>query len=583
MSFKEKILKNYKFIKEQWQSVKLNEDFYYDIAIGGSFFSKKYNLRRRNRDSFFWEKIDEVIDDITQPGFPYELINKTNNYKIFASDETESLLKEINDRKTQLTKDIIIFNTGKTKSKMITKDNIVSMMQEYMALPVSDQPKEESSPLIVIDGITFQLIKRARLDKRYSLVVQIRSTDKDKKERKFWTYRSNSELGIWRLCIEETINGSLYKGIVDYVQSSLLHLSLQRLLNEYAAELPYQEVHSQRGKRLDLCFCAMASMANCGMDEAKREIDSVDRVISHETPFHNLFELKTKGYMDCGGISSHTDDTDVDKVLSGFSEEFEQEFEVDNTKLTLLFTYDFDFENVINGTASVYSITLRRKQPNADLKTNEVNLCFTKAKLIEDPNSDFRGNRSMQRNLTRICNQDFHIFPFLLTTPSAQITPFGLYSEYIPCGVFICKLFDYYDTQCTITERKEHRCTQLYAYIGRRYAEVFPIKNIIQDFKETCIVEDFGITGQKDREVEAEEQINSKKEENQFATVPDRQNAKKYLWNGPLISRFRQWKETRRANKQQQGGRSKHKMRKTKKKGFYQKITKNKKTKTKAK
>jgi len=345
-------------------------------------------------------------------------------------------------------------------------------------------------PTIVIDGITFQLLGRAKKSERYNLVVQIRSIDMEGKERDFWTYRSNSELGLWRLCMKTTeFSATFYKGENDYVQASLIHLSLQRFLNECSFSLPYINIH---GKEFELCVCATATNSSCGMNEAKDEIDDLGRVISQELPFQKLVDIDEQGIAGCGLIPYGMDDHDVDEILSKFSKEFEAEFEMDKSSLNLLFSYHFDFEEIVDGDATVYSITLRRKQKHKSLKTNEVNLYFSKAKLTPKPDSYFDYG-DMEENVSRICSQDFHIFPFLLTTSSVKITPFGLYSNYIPCGIFICKLFDYHSDeypQCTLTEKKHHRCTNMYSYIGRRYADIFPIKNIIQGFSVVCIEEE---------------------------------------------------------------------------------------------
>jgi hypothetical protein len=380
-------------------------------------------------------------------------------------------------------------------------------------------------PTIVIDGIKFELIMRAKKNEKYNIIVLVRSTDIYGKKRKFWTYRSSSELGMWRLCIFKLETTKYDKGTQDYVQATLIHLGLQDLLNQYAPSLSYVEIY-QNNNVSKLCFCANASKNGCGMDEAKLEIDDIDRVIS-EPPFKDLDDIKHE-IVGCGVIPNGTHNDVVAEVLNDFSDEFETEFEIDFSTLTLLLSYNFNFENVINGNASIYSITLRRKQGYHSFSSNEVVLFFTKAILQTlRPYALFNFNQ-MQRNVTRICKQDFHIFPFLLSTPTATVTPFGLYSEYIPCGVFICKLFDYYATQCTITEQQQQRCSKRYSYIGHRYSEVFPIRNIIQSFKETCILE------------------------RDSSTLEDGSStAKRHMWNGPLISRFRNWKETRKANRTQ--------------------------------
>lgn len=49
-------------------------------------------------------------------------------------------------------------------------------------------------------------------------------------------YRSNSELGLWRLCIE--ICGNFYKG-PDYIQSTIIYVKLQNFINENIDFIPF--------------------------------------------------------------------------------------------------------------------------------------------------------------------------------------------------------------------------------------------------------------------------------------------------------------------------------------------------------
>lgn len=51
-----------------------------------------------------------------------------------------------------------------------------------------------------------------------------------------------------------------------------------------------------------------------------------------------------------------------------------------------------------------------------------------------------------------------------------EINEFGLYSNYIPAGNYICKILDYTD-QCTSRYKP---CSRSYSYIGYIYDNLYP-------------------------------------------------------------------------------------------------------------
>jgi hypothetical protein len=86
------------------------------------------------------------------------------------------------------------------------------------------------------------------------------------------------------------------------------------------------------------------------------------------------------------------------------------------------------------------------------------------------------------KNVLDICrnkpikNRTIHSFPFLLTPITSEVNEYGIYTQYIPTGIYICKLFDYANSkQCSRLEIITNQCCERYAYIGNRYANLFPI------------------------------------------------------------------------------------------------------------
>ena len=100
---------------------------------------------------------------------------------------------------------------------------------------------------ITIDTIKFTLIEKTELSNGY-IVVRIQSfgtlfvTNKPLAD--FWVYRSNSELGFWRLCSSVSDNPKqMYKGDpdefnYDYIQTTFIHLTLQFFINARFEAIP---------------------------------------------------------------------------------------------------------------------------------------------------------------------------------------------------------------------------------------------------------------------------------------------------------------------------------------------------------
>jgi hypothetical protein len=337
-------------------------------------------------------------------------------------------------------------------------------------------------PFIFIDEILFVLLYNYRRPTQ-ELLVCIFFVLSDGTSDNFWCYQSNSEIGLWRLCWE--LDGGIYsKGTLDYVQGTLIHLTLQRLINEHVRKL--RTMDDKTYIRFKGCSIA---------DSTERLLEDRNRVIE-EPPFTYLTEAKEKEKIACGYIPSNLYKTDrVSELMNVFSQSFSEQFEVDMNSLELITSYQFRFEIILMADVSLYSILLHRKPIDSSRfetpqTQNTVVLYFSKVKLniVHFPDLRFK------TNVTRICGQDFHIFPFLLTVPQAKITPYGFYSHFIPSGIFICKLFDYYDSenhyQCTFKEEQAGKCSSWYAYIGSRYTDIFPINRIIEHFRTSCILKD---------------------------------------------------------------------------------------------
>lgn len=131
----------------------------------------------------------------------------------------------------------------------------------------------EHSPSINIDGITFRLLNK--YTQNGYLIVNLISNEIDF----FSCYRSNSELGMWRLC-SKSLDNKLYKGS-DYVQTTLIHILLQIFINNHINKIP-EEYNP--------------TFANCILKnpEYKEIIDDPERIVKIE-PFNSFHR-----HLECG-------------------------------------------------------------------------------------------------------------------------------------------------------------------------------------------------------------------------------------------------------------------------------------------
>jgi hypothetical protein len=369
-----------------------------------------------------------------------------------------------------------------------------------------------SNPQITIDEFTFVLIQIVNFNPRYSEILEIhsyKSSDPELEPTKFWVYRSNSELGFWRLCVnsDDYKVGLWYKGI-DYVQSTFIHIQLQVFINENISRIVKKTIYNRvTNEPKNICFTLCPSK-----EMAIAQINNESRIISEE-PFLTINnydnEEKTSKPIGCGRIPKGTKNSIVNSILQNFSIELKEQYNIND--LTFISRLDFDFENILKSEGEIYSIELIRKTPDPSLESNNIIIYFMKTKLIQKPQSIQNGDK-LKENITRICGKPFHVFPFFITSRYGTITNLGLFNKYIPSGLFICKLFDYHMypyEQCTVEESANEQCNGVYSYIGKRYSNLFPIEEAVSRLSQSCSVDSGTIEeeGVKEASVLPEEDI----------------------------------------------------------------------------
>jgi hypothetical protein len=435
----------------------------------------------------------------------------------------------------------------------------VSSQEESVAV------EEDETLFITLNDIKFTIIKKTNHADTNREVVKIKSLTNTGEKYTFWVYRSNSEMGLWRFCLYADSN-IFYKGI-DYIQTTLVHLELQKFINNNIDLVPYADTnYMYDAKRSDECYCINMNnkYTNCNIQKITSIINDEKRMII-EAPFAEMHANKT--VIDCGLIPKELSSSelsankftsnilkkivdfpvaenpdnqkfhsvniesegfkkksdvntvkllelanfeldknrlnfkgdmhslnivykelikqDIYDYMENFSKIFEAEFEYEEEQK--LFEYDSVFEDIINVTNNIYSVKLTRKVQNPSMKTNEIILYFDVAYFKKTNYLSY--TNLYKNNITNICTMPMHIFPFLLTTTASQINCLGLYSDYIFAGPYLCKLFDYSSEkykQCTITEENEFKCTPQYSYIGKRYLNLFPLKQILENIQNKC-------------------------------------------------------------------------------------------------
>jgi len=336
---------------------------------------------------------------------------------------------------------------------------------------VSDIITDRSESLkILIDEITFTLLKRGKHNDNE--VVHIESELKDGHKTKFWVYRSTSELGVWRYC-KDIGTGQLNKGN-DYVQATCVHFELQNHINTNLSSLKFQI-------KKEHCMCDVAWRDS--RDDYNVNCNQIDQVVSNEDRKSCQFVEPFNSMRDhlCG------EDRDMSLALKKeyydkCSASFEDIYKIESIKRVVK-NYSFSLQDVINTQSSIWEITLSRKTQleGEDNDANTIKMFCVASEFFKGQNRLYERPEYRKQFVTSLsAANNFHICPCLVTTlEGLKISQYGIYSKFIPCGMYVCKLFDYI-TQCSVEETSLQQCTTKYAYIGNRYRELFPNKELLE-------------------------------------------------------------------------------------------------------
>lgn len=343
-------------------------------------------------------------------------------------------------------------------------------------------PLTDSEKMAIIGGIEFTLIGRGHWGKSDRETVYYTSLGK------MWAaYRSNSECEFWRLLIRaNTTENNFYKGNYDYIQQTFIHLDLQKFINDMYYKLqPHSKPH-------DLPPCMsfnIASTMDADLDEhnaydiAQMYIELKQNHEMIDDPNRNI-EVKPFNYLlnqsyeperlVCGDKNDY-----LHFFLDAFSKLLYNNYSIRGYAKVQY--HEFGLDGTMLGIGDIYCIILDKIEDGTyqDARSpSTVKLYCYACKIFKTPKS------IDMYSTDDICSKDMHVMPLLCTTEHVKITPAGIYSQYINCGAFICKIFDY-TQQCIYTEMGQ-QCTEKYNYIGHRYDMLFPYKFLREAILSDC-------------------------------------------------------------------------------------------------
>ena len=303
-------------------------------------------------------------------------------------------------------------------------------------------------------------------------LVKIRSTNlRNQEVTLFWVYASMSELGVWRLLCTKG-GGSFIKG-ADYTQSSCVNIQLQQYIWSVYERIP--EINVRDGSDLSLAdftvvskpdFLPFVSILNDEVNQPVSDTESIKSILDDGRRILNILPAKTITSVTCG---DNVDENQILSIINNISISLEKNYNVE--RVTELFTYTYDFQDIIRTINTVVQVNLSNKKT----VSKKYILYYKKIIFIKLPisarNAEYESNIDL---ITREGNINF--VPFLLIPDTSICMNNGLYTEFINLGIYLCKPFEY---NRQLLSEEIISCTGDYAYVGNRYikdgAPIFPM------------------------------------------------------------------------------------------------------------
>ena len=312
-----------------------------------------------------------------------------------------------------------------------------------------------------------------------------------------YAYRSTSELGIWRLGYLERVRCMLNKFSQDYVQGTLLHHSLQKLINENFESLSFiSEAESGTKLVVDALPEFLGKLPPENVNLTKEQIDEpafrerhkfillefprIEGALDIDTPAidnpKRKLEIEPFSSIDIK-CDTRTKETNIRTELGILSSKIESEYELDIASNTHITEYPFQElnENISNCIISIYTVNLLNKSTPETLENNVI-LVYCKYDMVYGEEKKHASG--------------YYGIALLKSTESA-VNEYGLYSHFIDAGIYICKPVDYssrfiVDENFNEEDRVRRGCGRYkdgiqifrYIFVGDRYENVFPYNEL---------------------------------------------------------------------------------------------------------
>jgi len=157
--------------------------------------------------------------------------------------------------------------------------------------------------------------------------------------------------------------------------------------------------------------------------------------------------------------------------------------------------WNFNFEDVIDYHGIIYKTQIKHKTSGELFIlyyiNGKMNNCY-REKITESLISKGRDidvierciDKRIENNITKLCDSNEDVYSPLTFIPinGDYCNSYGLYSQYIPCGRLVGKIFDY---EHQIYLEDKIMCTNDYAFSGIYYNELFPFKEASLDNRKT--------------------------------------------------------------------------------------------------
>jgi hypothetical protein len=387
-------------------------------------------------------------------------------------------------------------------------------------------------PTIDLDGYIFQLWYKGLFSQfRDRDLIRIRSINKSNNTlvKDFICYRSQSELGLWRLASQQTINdpkaaltfdkfqysvSTIYPDVDktplspydmqnkeyyyygDYVQTTVLCIPLQCFINENFKILPllddstnlniFVEYETSHGGNTNIVKIVNIGGRNYNMTSPLSEVNneySGNMYLKHSTsqkkgptsynipPREILSMDRQKSIPEFEKINRKYNTIDLSFDTNKFDEfkNYIREVITDRFEYIGIDEYcdcDFVFEG---------SLKFDGKFKMIEIKNNENGekfyLYFAEGKL-----SSLSGSSSFESNIQELCKIEKAYAPITLVPEDGNTcNSYGLYSKYVAAGRLIGKLFDY---NINVKLPNPIQCSNKYSFSGINYGEIFPFNQI---------------------------------------------------------------------------------------------------------